>query len=79
LTSGPDYGWNQYLWPLLITTDEKMSTIVMHIQRMLFVADAIPEWNLTIAVAMQTSGCWLLDTCRWLLITGIEKRLFIVR
>jgi sn-glycerol 3-phosphate transport system permease protein len=46
------YGWNQYLWPLLITTDEKMSTIVMHIQRMLFVADAIPEWNLTMAVAI---------------------------
>ena len=46
------YGWNQYLWPLLITTDTKMSTIVMHIQRMLFVADAIPEWNLTMAVAI---------------------------
>ena len=46
------YGWNQYLWPLLITTDEKMATIVMHIQRMLFVADAIPEWNLTMAVAI---------------------------
>ena len=46
------YGWNQYLWPLLVTTDEKMATIVMHIQRMLFVADAIPEWNLTMAVAI---------------------------
>jgi sn-glycerol 3-phosphate transport system permease protein len=46
------YGWNQYLWPLLITTETKMSTIVMHIQRMLFVADAIPEWNLTMAVAI---------------------------
>jgi sn-glycerol 3-phosphate transport system permease protein len=46
------YGWNQYLWPLLITTETKMSTIVMHIQLMLFVADAIPEWNLTMAVAI---------------------------
>jgi len=46
------YGWNQYLWPLLITTETKMATIVMHIQRMLFVADAIPEWNLTMAVAI---------------------------
>ena len=46
------YGWNQYLWPLLITTETSMSTIVMHIQRMLFVADAIPEWNLTMAVAI---------------------------
>ena len=50
------YGWNQYLWPLLITTETKMSTIVMHIQRMLFVADAIPEWNLTMAVAILAMG-----------------------
>jgi sn-glycerol 3-phosphate transport system permease protein len=46
------YGWNQYLWPLLITTDADMTTIVMGIQRMLFVADAIPEWNLTMATAI---------------------------
>jgi len=46
------YGWNQYLWPLLITTDPGMSTIVMHIRRMTFVADAIPEWNLTMATAI---------------------------
>ena len=46
------YGWNQYLWPLLITTEPGMSTIVMHIQRMTFVADAIPEWNLTMATAI---------------------------
>ncbi len=46
------YGWNQYLWPLLITTETDMTTIVMGIQRMLFVADAIPEWNLTMATAI---------------------------
>ncbi|MCH7793720.1 MAG: sn-glycerol-3-phosphate ABC transporter permease UgpE [Proteobacteria bacterium] len=46
------YGWNQYLWPLLITTDTDMTTIVMGIQRMLSVADSIPEWNLTMATAM---------------------------
>ncbi len=46
------FGWNQYLWPLLITTETDMTTIVMGIQRMLFVADAIPEWNLTMATAM---------------------------
>ncbi len=46
------YGWNQYLWPLLITTETDMTTIVMGIQRMLFVADAVPEWNLTMATAM---------------------------
>ncbi len=46
------YGWNQYLWPLLITTETDMTTIVMGIQRMLFVADAVPEWNLTMAAAL---------------------------
>lgn len=28
------YGWNQYLWPLIITTDPDYYTIVMGIQRM---------------------------------------------
>ena len=46
------YGWNQYLWPLIVTTEENMTTIVMGIQRMLYVADAIPEWNLTMATAI---------------------------
>ncbi len=46
------FGWNQYLWPLLITTDAEMTTIVMGIQRMLFVADSVPEWNLTMATAI---------------------------
>ncbi len=46
------YGWNQYLWPLIVTTNESMTTIVMGIQRMLYVADAIPEWNITMATAI---------------------------
>ena len=46
------YGWNQYLWPLLITTETNMTTIVMGIQRMLYVADSIPEWNLTMTTAI---------------------------
>ena len=46
------YGWNQYLWPLLITTETNMTTIVMGIQRMLYVADSIPEWNLTMTTAV---------------------------
>jgi sn-glycerol 3-phosphate transport system permease protein len=45
------YGWNQYLWPLLITTDQSMNTIVMAIQRMLEAADAQPEWPRIAAVA----------------------------
>jgi sn-glycerol 3-phosphate transport system permease protein len=46
------YGWNQYLWPLLITMDESMYTVVMGIQRMVTVADAIAEWNLVMATAI---------------------------
>jgi len=39
------YGWNQYLWPLLITTDQSMFTIVMAIKQMLEAAEQSPEWN----------------------------------
>ncbi len=46
------YGWNQYLWPLLVTTDERYYTIVMAIQRMVTAADAEPEWHFIGAVAM---------------------------
>lgn len=46
------YGWNQYLWPILITTDESMTTVVMGIKRMIVVEDAVPEWNLTMATAL---------------------------
>lgn len=46
------YGWNQYLWPLLITTDESFYTIVMGIQRMVNVADQQPHWHLVMATTM---------------------------
>jgi sn-glycerol 3-phosphate transport system permease protein len=46
------YGWNQYLWPLLVTTDESMYTIVMAIQRMVTAADNEPEWHYITAVAI---------------------------
>jgi sn-glycerol 3-phosphate transport system permease protein len=46
------YGWNQYLWPLLITTDEQMYTVVMGIQRMINVADTVAEWNYAMATAI---------------------------
>ena len=46
------FGWNQYLWPLLITTEESYSTIVMSIQRMTTVADANVQWHLVMATAM---------------------------
>src|SRR6476660_621459 len=46
------YGWNQYLWPLLITTDEEMYTTVIGIKRMISGGDAATDWNLVMATAM---------------------------
>jgi sn-glycerol 3-phosphate transport system permease protein len=46
------YGWNQYLWPLLATTQESMYTTVIGIKRMVTAGDAATEWNLVMATAM---------------------------
>jgi sn-glycerol 3-phosphate transport system permease protein len=46
------YGWNQYLWPLLITTSRGMETIVMGIVKMIGTGDAQTDWQLIMAVAM---------------------------
>ncbi|MGE0751534.1 MAG: sn-glycerol-3-phosphate ABC transporter permease UgpE [Variibacter sp.] len=46
------YGWNQYLWPLLITTRDDMQTIVIGIKKMIVTSDAITEWQIVMATAM---------------------------
>ena len=46
------YGWNQYLWPLLVTTDEKYGTILIAIKRMVTSSDSEPTWHLLMAVAV---------------------------
>ena len=46
------YGWNQYLWPLLVTTNEDYYTVVMGISRMVNVVDAAAKWNLVMAVTL---------------------------
>ncbi len=46
------YGWNQYLWPLLITNQESMYTTVIGIRRMIVGGDAANEWQLIMATAM---------------------------
>jgi sn-glycerol 3-phosphate transport system permease protein len=46
------YGWNQYLWPLLITTDESYYTVLIGIKRMLDVGEGQAEWNIIMASAM---------------------------
>ena len=45
------YGWNQYLWPLLVTSDEKMYPIVMGIKRLIF-GEVYVEWNVVMATAI---------------------------
>jgi sn-glycerol 3-phosphate transport system permease protein len=46
------YGWNQYLWPLLITTKDSMQTIVIGIKKMIVTADALTEWQLAMTTAL---------------------------
>jgi sn-glycerol 3-phosphate transport system permease protein len=46
------YGWNQYLWPLLITTRDNMQTIVIGIKKMITTQDALTEWQLAMATAV---------------------------
>jgi sn-glycerol 3-phosphate transport system permease protein len=46
------YGWNQYLWPLLVTTDEAMYPVVIGIKRMISGGDSAQQWNLVMATAM---------------------------
>jgi len=48
------YGWNQYLWPLLVTSQPSHDTVVMGIRQIISAAQsfAVPEWNLVMAVAL---------------------------
>lgn len=46
------YGWNQYLWPLLITTRDNMQTIVIGIKKMIVTQDALTEWQLAMTTAV---------------------------
>ena len=43
------YGWNQYLWPLLITTNPNMMTAVIGLQNLIPQADDLPFWNVAMA------------------------------
>jgi sn-glycerol 3-phosphate transport system permease protein len=46
------YGWNQYLWPLLITTSTEMDTILIGINRMLSIPEGQIEWHLVMATTL---------------------------
>ncbi|MBD3893094.1 sn-glycerol-3-phosphate ABC transporter permease UgpE [Hydrogenophaga sp.] len=46
------YGWNQYLWPLLITTDNRLDTIVVGITKMIGTGDAATDWPKVMATTL---------------------------
>ena len=46
------YGWNQYLWPLLITTEPEMNTIVMGIKQMFPSGDDTADWPVIMATSL---------------------------
>ncbi|MFK3663733.1 sn-glycerol-3-phosphate ABC transporter permease UgpE [Ochrobactrum teleogrylli] len=46
------YGWTQYLWPLLVTNDSKMNTIIIGLRRMVDWADASTPWNYVMVTAI---------------------------
>ena len=46
------FGWNQYLWPLLVTTEKDMYTVVMGIQQLLEAAEQVPEWHLIMMTSL---------------------------
>ncbi len=46
------YGWNQYLWPLLITSDQDKMTVIVIIKNLLSNAEQAPLWNLIMMTAL---------------------------
>ena len=67
------YGWNQYLWPLLVTTSEDMYPVVIGIKRMIAGGDIGNEWNVVMAtalLAMLPPALVVVFMQRWL-VTGL--------
>jgi sn-glycerol 3-phosphate transport system permease protein len=46
------YGWTQYLWPLLVTNDNQMNTIIIGLRKMISYADADTPWNLVMVTTI---------------------------
>lgn len=64
------YGWNQYLWPLLITTDNRLDTIVVGITKMIGTGDATTDWP-------QVMGTTLLAVVPPALVVVLMRRWFV--
>ena len=48
------FGWNQYLWPLLVTTSRDYETMVVGVSKMIGTGDAQNEWATIMATAVLT-------------------------
>lgn len=62
------YGWNQYLWPLLVSTEQNMYPIGVGIKRMIAGGDAAVEWNMvmaTLLLAMLPPGLVVVVMQKW--------------
>ncbi|MGH8813161.1 MAG: sn-glycerol-3-phosphate ABC transporter permease UgpE [Advenella sp.] len=46
------YGWNQYLWPLVMKTTDDMTPIVVGIRTMIGGGDSVTDWNIVMATAL---------------------------
>ncbi len=69
------YGWNQYLWPILVTTDRKnYGTAVMELKRLIPTASTTgggtPDWNVAMA------GC-LIVMLPPLIVVALMQRYFV--
>jgi sn-glycerol 3-phosphate transport system permease protein len=64
------FGWNQYLWPLLITTDNRLDTIVVGITKMIGTGDATTDWS-------QVMGTTLLAVLPPALVVVVMRRWFV--
>ena len=48
------WSWNQYLWPLLVTTEKSMSTAVIGLRHLMPSADAAPSWHVLMSATLLT-------------------------
>jgi sn-glycerol 3-phosphate transport system permease protein len=70
------YGYNQYLWPLLITTNPDMTTAVIGLQDLIPQADDLPEWNVALGAALMVMAppvLVVLSMQRWFVKGLIER------
>jgi sn-glycerol 3-phosphate transport system permease protein len=62
------YGWNQYLWPLLVATDQSMYPVGIGIKTLIAGGDAAVDWNMvmaTLILAMLPPGLVVVVMQRW--------------